>query len=227
MKIRIKFRKYGAMKFIGHLDVMRFFQKVMRRSDTDIAYSGGFSPHQVMSFASPLGVGLTGNGEYLDIEVNSWTSSGRMLEAMNRTMVEGMEVLAVRRLPENAPNAMASVSFADYTVRFREGYEPAFLPEERIPEFMGQPEIIVLKQTKKSTREMDLKPFIHELHVSEDGGVFMKVTAGSAENIKPELVMDALYRFAEESREEFAFEITREDLYDENGKSLIDAGEEF
>ena len=51
MKIRIKFKKYGPMKFIGHLDVMRYFQKAMRRAGVDICYSGGFSPHQIMSFA--------------------------------------------------------------------------------------------------------------------------------------------------------------------------------
>ncbi len=69
MKIRIKFSKQGNMRFIGHLDIMRYFQKAMRRADVDIRYSEGFSPHQIMSFAAPLGVGLTGSGEYLDIEV--------------------------------------------------------------------------------------------------------------------------------------------------------------
>ena len=58
MKIRIKFRKTGNMKFIGHLDVMRYFQKAIRRADVEICYSGGFSPHQIMSFAAPLGVGI-------------------------------------------------------------------------------------------------------------------------------------------------------------------------
>ena len=71
MKIRIKFRKYGVMRFVGHLDIMRYFQKAMRRAKIDICYSEGFSPHQIMSFASPLGVGITSDGEYLDIEVNS------------------------------------------------------------------------------------------------------------------------------------------------------------
>ena len=69
MKVRIKFAKSGAMRFIGHLDVMRFFQKAIRRAGIDVAYSEGFSPHQIMSFAAPLGVGLSSNGEYLDLEV--------------------------------------------------------------------------------------------------------------------------------------------------------------
>ena len=58
LKARIKFRKYGVMKFIGHLDIMRYFQKAMRRAEIPIAFTGGYSPHMVMSFANPLGVGL-------------------------------------------------------------------------------------------------------------------------------------------------------------------------
>ena len=58
MKLRVKFKKFGAVRFIGHLDVMRFFQKAIRRAGLDIAYTGGYSPHQIMTFASPLGVGL-------------------------------------------------------------------------------------------------------------------------------------------------------------------------
>lgn len=71
VKVRVKFSKHGVLKFIGHLDVMRYFQKAIRRAGIDIAYSAGFSPHQIMSFAAPLGVGLESNGEYMDIEVHS------------------------------------------------------------------------------------------------------------------------------------------------------------
>ena len=52
MKLRIKFKKYGPIRFIGHLDIMRFFQKAIRRAGIDVAYSQGFSPHQIMAFAA-------------------------------------------------------------------------------------------------------------------------------------------------------------------------------
>ena len=90
MRIRIKFRKNGVMRFVGHLDIMRYFQKAMRRADIDIAYSEGFSPHQIMSFAAPLGVGITSDGEYLDIEVKSTDSTEVSLRALNAVMADGM-----------------------------------------------------------------------------------------------------------------------------------------
>ncbi|MCR4587690.1 MAG: TIGR03936 family radical SAM-associated protein, partial [Lachnospiraceae bacterium] len=98
LKCRIKFAKYGTMKFIGHLDIMRFFQKVFRRSGIDIAYTEGFSPHQVMSFASPLGVGVCSNGEYLDVTLNSATTSEDMIRRMNEQTVEGIDILAFQEL---------------------------------------------------------------------------------------------------------------------------------
>ena len=126
MKVRIKFSKYDSMIFIGHLDMMRYFQKAMRRAEIDISYSQGFNPHQIMSFASPLGVGIYSNGEYVDIQVESATTSKEMMDALNEVMVEGVDILSVKKLPDDAKNAMASVAAASYTIRFRDGYEPSF-----------------------------------------------------------------------------------------------------
>lgn len=129
------------MRFIGHLDVMRYFQKAIRRAGIDIAYSGGFSPHQIMSFAAPLGVGLTSNGEYMDIEVVSAASSEDIKNSLNKAMVPGIEIVSVTKLSDNAMNAMASVTAAEYTVRFREGYEPSFDWAHLIDAFYEQPSI--------------------------------------------------------------------------------------
>ena len=121
MKIRIKFQKQGTVRFIGHLDVMRYFQKVMRRAEVDIRYSEGFSPHQIMSFASPLSVGLISHAEYVDIDVNSSGNSTGMVRRLNEVSAEGLEVLSYRELPETAKNAMSLVVAADYTFCFTNG----------------------------------------------------------------------------------------------------------
>ena len=98
MKIRIKFRKYGTMKFIGHLDVMRYFQKAIRRAEVNIRYSECFSPHQIMSFAAPLGVGITSKGEYVDIEVLDTENSKKMVDRLNAVMSEGFETVSYTHL---------------------------------------------------------------------------------------------------------------------------------
>ncbi len=229
MKIRIKFEKQGAMKFIGHLDIMRYFQKVMRRADVDIRYSGGFSPHQIMSFAAPLGVGLLSRGEYLDIEVLSTEDSQTMMDRMNQTMVEGTRVLSYKKLEDSSKNAMSIVAAADYTLWFREGKEPqdmeAFFAD--LARFYNQEQILIRKKTKKGEKDMDLKPLIYDLRRSDarPDAVFMQVSTGSTDNVKPELVMQAFCAFRGEAYEPFAMETQREEVYadlgDETGHRFV------
>lgn len=218
MKVRIKFIKHGPVKFIGHLDIMRYFQKAIRRAEIDIKYSEGFSPHQVMSFAAPLGVGLTSNGEYMDIEVNSMTDAKTMMDQLNAVMVEGISVTDCHVLDERAKNAMSLVAAADYTLTFREGKEPADLEGffQGLSEFMKQSEILITKKTKKGEKEVDIKAGIYELSVDGER-IFMKVSSGSADNLKPELVMEAYYQFLGLTLPEFAFHIQREEVYGNTG----------
>lgn len=236
MKIRIKFRKWGSMKFIGHLDMMRYFQKAIRRANIDICYSEGFSPHQIMSFAAPLGVGITSDGEYFDIEVNSSFSTAEALERLNATMVEGVEVTGYVRLPDNAKTAMAIVSAADYRLSVKEGYSSPLSAAEwadRIKEyFTDAKSFVIVKQTKKSEREVDLKPLVYAFEVKEDelGPVFfLKVSTGSIDNIKPELVLASLYEKCGLKLDENAIQIHRLEVYAKNEQeefiSLLDMGE--
>lgn len=227
MRVRIKFAKQGAMKFIGHLDVMRYFQKAIRRADIPIAFSEGFSPHMIMSFAAPLGVGLTSHAEYMDIEVKEAIPSGEALERLNRVMVEGMEVLSYRQVPEEkASKAMSLVAAADYTLVFREGYEPESGWEEKLLKFYGQDSIIVTKKTKKGEREVDIRPLIYRLDVRE-GTIFMQVSTGSTDNLKPELVMEAFFAWMGLEISPYALLINRDEVYAAHGRSLEELGEEI
>lgn len=227
MKVRIKFCKQGAMKFIGHLDVMRFFQKAIRRAGIDIAYTEGFSPHMILSFASPLGVGLTSNGEYADIQLQTPISSEEAVQRLNEQMVEGIEILSFRQIPDDkANNAMALVARADYTIRFREGCELPEGWEEKLHRFYERETIPVWKKTKKSEREIDLKPLVYALE-AKDGQVFMSLSAGSTDNVKPELVMEAFCKDTGMELPEFALLINREELYTKENVSLEALGEDI
>lgn len=218
MKIRIKFKKQGPLKFIGHLDIMRYFQKVMRRADVDIRYSEGFSPHQVMSFASPLGVGLLSNGEYVDIEVNSTGNSKAMIVQINAANAEGFEVTSYKQLPDSAKNAMSMVAAADYTMWLKEGYEPedpdVFFAE--LKQFLDREKIEIVKKTKKGEKEIDLKEYIYEYSILSRT-IFFKLASGSTVNIKPELILTAFYESKGQEYPLFAFQVQREEVYGDDG----------
>lgn len=233
MKIRIKFAKQGVMKFIGHLDIMRYFQKAMRRAHIDIAFTEGFSPHMIMSFAAPLGVGLTSTGEYVDIEIRTAISSERAVKQLNDVMVEGMEILSFRQVADGkASKAMSLVAAADYTVSFREGYEPAPGWKQKLEEFLSQESITVVKKTKKSEVETDIRPMIYAWSL-EDEKIHFCVAAGSAANLKPELIMEAFASYAGYENSLFALNINRDEVYADMGEdtrvlvSLESLGEEI
>ena len=196
MKVRIKFKKDGSLRFIGHLDVMRFFQKVMRRAQIPIAFTAGYNPHMIMSFASPLGIGLTSQGEYFDIELAGHISSAEAVRRMNAVTAEGMEVISFRQIAEEKKmTAMAIASAADYLVGCKCRENGAVFTQERITGFLGQQEIVVTKQTKRSEQEADIRPLIYQMELTKEG-IYLQLAAGSAQNLKPELVMSALCRFA-------------------------------
>lgn len=232
MKIRIKFRKYGAMKFIGHLDIMRYFQKAMRRADIDICYSEGFSPHQVMSFAAPLGVGITSDGEYLDIEVNSSDSTEASMKALNDTMAEGIEITGYVRLPDQAKPAMSIVAAADYELSFKEGYKvPASLERfcEALDAFYVKPsEILITKKTKKSEKVMDLKQLVYDFQVrekEEKPSFYLMLSTGSSDNLKPELALEAFFSSMNIAYNPNAIQIHRIDVYAQQDAEFLSLGE--
>lgn len=248
MKLRIKFKKYGPVRFIGHLDVMRFFQKAIRRAGIDVTYTTGFSPHQVMSFAAPLGVGLTSNGEYMDIQVNSLpasqgglTSCQVLTDQLNNASVKGLDVISARILPEDAGNAMASVAAASYTVRFREGREPRFLKDhmsghsleptvcqqaiDYVDDVMS--EVLTSLLAKKEIMiTKETKRGIREVNLRpgiyeltwQDNAFYMLLDASSAGNIKPSQVIEALLSDHGEQLQENALLITREDVFTTTGE---------
>ncbi len=218
MKIRIKFAKTGAVRYIGHLDVMRYFQKLNRRALIDVKYSSGFSPHQIMSFAAPLGVGLESLGEYVDIEVNSTMPSKDAIEALNNASVDGIQVTGYVELKDGTPNAMSSVAAADYKVFIKEQYRPSILSNNaslkgKFIEFLSQESIVVTKASKKSEREVDLRPLIYKANVSDDGSIYIQLCTGSAENLKPELVIETFFKYLGEEMNQFALDICRLEVY--------------
>lgn len=218
MKVRIKFTKTGVMKFVGHLDTMRYFQKAIRRAELPVAFSGGYSPHMIMSFAAPLGVGTTSMGEYFDMELTEKVPTAEIEDRLNAVMVEGITISSARQVEDGkASTAMALVAAADYFVAFRPGKEPCGNWQEKLADFLAQKEITVTKKTKRSEKTVDIRPFIYQMEAC-DSGVFMQLASASSNYTKPELVMDTFVRWLDKEPQEFAYMIERREVYADAGE---------
>ena len=202
MKARIKFSKTGSMRFIGHLDVMRYFQKAMRRAGIKISYSQGFSPHQLMSFTSPLGIGLSSDAEYLDIVLEEADTPKIMADRINAVMNDEIKARAFTFINDNAKPSMASLAACDYLIALKPGKDNKLSCTEFIHEklegFLCQDKIEVLKKTKKSEQII---------------------------NIKPGLVLETFCKYAGIEYKEYDYQVHRLEMYAREESSLIPMSE--
>ena len=231
LKLRIKYTKTGVLRFIGHLDIMRLFQKAIRRAKLDVAYSKGFSPHQIISFAAPMPLGMTSEGEYFDGDFVSVTSSEDMINRLNATMPEGVKVLDIVELHEGAKPSMSIVSASDYYIYKNDECDNDYLMQlvNKINDFMLQDTIDIMKKTKSKEEMSDIKPGIYKL-TQRDDGIYMLLASGSVLNLKPELVIEALCKYAGLEYNRYDYMVHRLETYmgeKDNLQSLIEAGKRF
>ncbi len=205
------------MKYVGHLDTMRYFQKALRRADIPVAYSEGYSPHMIMSFAIPLGVGMTSHGEYFDLELSGEISSQELTERLNRQMAEGFRVVSAVKVEEGKKgNAMSLVAACDYSIRIAQ--ENVYGPDwqSAFTRFLGQDSIPMTKHTKRSVLTIDLKPLIYEAGVREDT-IRVRLASSSSNYSKPQQIMDCFASWLHAEPSTGSYTVCREEMYADLG----------
>ncbi len=172
---------------------MRLFQKAIRRAKLDVAYSKGFSPHQIISFAAPMPLGMTSEGEYFDGEFNSVTTTKDMMKRLNSVLPDGVKVHDIVLLDDKAKPSMAIVTASDYYIYKNDECENETLDLliASIDSMISKEKIDIVKKTKSKEELSDIKPLIYDLKPYKEG-IYMLLASGSKDNLKPELVIEAL-----------------------------------
>ncbi len=210
---------------------MRLFQKAIRRAKLEVSYSKGFSPHQIISFAAPMPLGMTSEGEYFDGEFDNVTSTEDMMKRLNDTLPEGVKVLDIVILDEGAKPSMSIVSASDYYIYKNEECEADNIAilQKTLDEFMAQDSVMIMRKTKTKEEMADIKPAIYDLKI-KDEGIYMLLASGSAYNLKPELVVAALCEKAGVEYNRYDYMVHRLETYmgeKEALESLSAAGKRF
>lgn len=216
MKKQLVFYKGGLLRFVGHLDLMRTLQRAMRRAEIPLAYSQGFNPHPLMSFASPLALGCIGEQEVMEIKLEQEMTDEAVLTQLNAQLPEGLHISACRTIEDQGPSAMAKVQAALYRIRFAQGLEWAGI----VDDFMKQEKILVKKLGKvrgrKQQIEVDIKPWIYDLQIEDERTILLLCACGSEQNLKPELLVQEIYRQIGREDLQFTEQMFRLELF---GKS--------
>ncbi len=199
--IRVKFRRGEEVKFISHLDLMKVFERAIRRARLPIAYSQGFNPHPGMVFGLPLSVGVTSEAEYGDFDItDDMLEINEFVQRLNAQLPEGIEILAAKQR-HSKQNIMATISASEYNVVVGANIalDEKSLKSE-VARFLSRKEIIVKKKTKSGVKDTDIRSMIYdmdfELQPFDALSIIrftLLVSAGSKANLKPELLLEAFF----------------------------------
>ena len=155
LKIWFRFGKKNRLRYVSHLDLQRFMQRALNRTELPIAWSQGFNPHPVMSFASALAMGWTSNYEILEVKMAQDLSPEDAARAMSAALPPDLPVIEARVADDRTPAPMALLQAADYSIGL-EGDSAAAITAA-IPDYMAEEHVIAMRKTKTGEKEADIR----------------------------------------------------------------------
>ena len=158
MRIIASFYKHEQVMFVSHLDMQRLFQRAFRRADLPLAYSNGFNPHPLLSFATALSVGYTSDCEYFDVMLSEYVSPAEFKRRVNAVLPQGVHIVDAVDAGEFKASLTPLMRSAEYDIELefaesvpREAFYVA------VDEILNGGEIIVSKKTKGGIKDVDIR----------------------------------------------------------------------
>ncbi len=217
-KFRIRFRKAGDLQFLSHHDLLRAFERMLRRAELPFRSSAGFHPKPKMAFASALGLGIVGHQEVVEIEFDGFLAAEDVHRKLTAQAPSGLEIISVRSID---PRQSAHACRARYRVRF----DTSALPDlpERVAALRDQPECWV-ERAKPHPKRVNIRSYLLDIAVGDEGLTFdVAITpTGSA---RPEDVLQLL-GLSEIPMNGAALERTALEIADETQERVMNRGDE-
>ncbi|MBQ2736954.1 MAG: DUF2344 domain-containing protein [Clostridia bacterium] len=187
--IRIKFKKYGSLMYVSHLDTAKTMQRIMLRAGIDIWYTEGFNPQPKIVFAVPLPVGVESECEFMDIKINSYMSCEEIASRLSANFPDEMKIIDVY-VPEVK---LKNIVYIDYEMEITSPNVGENTANE-IEELLSK-DVYVIKKSKGTEKEINVRDYIRAVSVKNEDGrikIYTVLCGGGDKNINPELVIEAI-----------------------------------
>lgn len=210
MKAIIQFGKTGRLRYISHLDLQRFMQRALRRTGLPVAYSQGFNPHALLSFASALGMGVSSEAELLEVRFAEELEAEAILAAMRAALPPEMPVCRARTVEDRFPSLMATVYCADYRMTLRGPGAREIAAQ--VPEYLAREEFSAIRKTKSGEKTVNIRPSTLALSVEEgeeETVLLSRLTLTPEDTLKPDVLLGALAQMGGVSLDELDARIHR------------------
>lgn len=193
-RLRVKFGRGQEVKFISHLDIMRFWERAFRRAGIPLAYSEGFTPHPKISLAAPLPVGMTSEAELMDVVLTDWMSPQGFTSAVTRQLTAGFTILEALPVSPTLPSLQSAVREAEY--RVEAAGKSRTETEAAISGLMAADSLPWHHKRDTGDKSYDLRPLVADLRLIDwdrsAGTIGMRLRCGSGGSGRPEQVAAAL-----------------------------------
>ena len=194
-RLRLTFSRGEELKYISHLDLMRLWQRALRRADIPLVYSQGFSPHPRISLAAPLAIGVSSSGELMDVFLERRVSPHFFVKTVGRQLPRGIDISEVVDVGLGLPSLQSQVRYAEYRVvidveKSREEVE------EALSSLLSRDSLPWQHARDKEIRKYDLRALIDDLWLIEwcptESTLGMRLRCDNTGTGRPEQVISAL-----------------------------------
>jgi radical SAM-linked protein len=214
MRMVVKYSKGEKVKYISHLELMRALHRALRRAGIPVAFSQGYNPQPKTAFAMPLSVGMTSEGEYMDITLEAYMKAETFCQRMNDVLPDGIQLLKAVEVDESLPSLMSLIDRALYLITLPDPPEDM---DKKLNSFLAQREIIVRKDGKRGERLINIRPMILQADIISSQGretvIKAMLSTGSREYLNPEHMIKAFLTYAEGNDSEACYKIHRVDMF--------------
>ena len=197
----IRFGKTGRTRFLSHLDLARAVDRAVRRAGLPVKYSEGFNPSAQIGYASALPVGTAAEAEPCQIELTRPMPADEIHRALAAELPEGITLADTRVGSGPRRKHISGSEIAEYEIELDASGAPCVEAlRQGVLELLDAGELMVLRETKSQTREIDVRPGIQELSVveprSEEAGPRIRMTLALQQDklVKPSEVIEWLER---------------------------------
>lgn len=199
-KYLLIFDKGESVRWLGHLDILRAFERAIRRAALPIAFSGGFNPRERIAFASALSTGMTGEAELATLELTEFLDHPEIVVRLNTALPPGIRILACQTLDDAAAKeTLTAYNRAEYRVlcRFPVGHCVEQV-EDAIRILMQEPALPIVREREGKSKSVDIRPFLYALSLEADSlhedrlELRMSVGQGESGTARPQEVVGVL-----------------------------------
>lgn len=187
MRLLMRFQKNEEVKYISHLDMQRLFQRALRRAKLPCAYSQGFNPHLLISFAAALPVGVCSESEYVEVQLESFIHPLECMKRLNEVLPLGVRVTNALEPKDTYPNVGSVIALAEYTLTPEKSADYT----EAIKAILSLDSVEIEKKTKRGMATVNVRPMIHRLSQVE-GNIKATLSCSNSENLRADKLAEIL-----------------------------------